>query len=106
MATSATFSCSKAIPLAQVEEADGHLPVAEEVLREGIDIDTEKLGYDCAAQIDRVDALARVLRRTGRNVEADAMSARAAEIRKKSGQASPAPVAATAPTSRIEKREK
>jgi len=94
------------LTLAQVEEADGHVPIAEKLLREGIDIDTETLGYDCAAQIDLVDALAKVLRRTGRNVEADAMSARAAEIRKKSGQASSAPVGATAPTSRIEKREK
>jgi len=100
---SAVFSL---LTLAQTEEADGHLPVAEALLREGLEIDTEKLGYDCAAQIDVVDALAQVLRRTGRTGEANAMNSRADELRRKSGQTASMPVGATAPTSRVEKTEK
>jgi hypothetical protein len=100
-----TTSAALAIQtLAQTEEADGHLPVAESLLREGIDIVTEKAGYDSAAQIDLVDALAQVLRHAGRTGEADALSARAAEIRRKSGQVSSAPVGGTAPAVRIEKK--
>lgn len=90
--------------LAQTEEADGHVPVAESLLREGIDIVTEKSGYDSAAQIDLVDALAQVLRHAGRTDEANAMSARVEEIRRKSGQVSAAPIGGTVPSSRIEKR--
>jgi tetratricopeptide (TPR) repeat protein len=93
------------LTLAQVEEAGGHLPAAEALLREGIDIVTGSLGYDNPSQLEPTDALARVLRRTGRNIEADAVDSRAAEIRRKSGQAAGVLVGAGTPRSRIDKTE-
>jgi len=94
------------LTLAQVDEAEGHLPAAEAALREGIEIITGKLGYDSAEQLEMTDALARLLRRTGRNAEADAMGARAAEIRRKSGQTASMPGGTSTPMSRIDKDEK
>jgi serine/threonine protein kinase len=88
---------------AQIEEAEGNLAPAEALLREGIEIVIASRGYNSAALLNPIDVLAQLLRRTDRSVEADSMDARAAEIRKKTGQASSLPVGVNTPSSRIKK---
>ena len=95
------------LTLAQTERLTATCPSPRRCFERAIDINSETLGYDGAAQIDLIDALAHVLRRAGRNVEADAIELRERpRSARKSGQVGSAPVGGTAPTSRIEKVEK
>jgi tetratricopeptide (TPR) repeat protein len=100
----APFVVSFLLTLAEVDEAENRLPAAERRLREAIEIATGQEGYDTPTQLDATDALAKVLRRAGRTAEADALDSRAAEIRRKSGQASSLPIGANIPQSRSDEK--
>lgn len=86
----------------QIDETEGLLSAAEASLREAIEIVTSSLGHDSPFQIEPIDLLVRVMRKSGRASEAEALERRAVELRTRSGQVTSLPIGASVPQSRIE----
>jgi tetratricopeptide (TPR) repeat protein len=87
---------------AQIDETEGKLAEAESSLREAIEIVTTSLGHDSPFQIGATDLLVRVMRKSRRFSEADALQRRADDLRAKSGQVTSLPFGASTPQTRID----